>query len=266
VPTAPPQVPTAPPQAAAKPEPKKKRLVLAKAKSKGGKSKQVRQPAEESGPWYASPAEAMAAAQAKAAAAAAAEADKADDKQASEATQQSLNMEVAAATQQPSSEPKPDQAAAAAQQPSSQPDLANSEPVVGGDKKRPGRRKKAIPSVDQPPPPPEQTSKTITESQSVEEDSSAQQPSQRIDDGIYATPSAAPTAPKAKGQRGRPPVNKRLNPQVQDEIVPSNNTAAPLQAQAARPKRTATKQVNYLEDGVYYTPKPISAAGSRRRK
>merc|ERR1712029_482950 len=208
-----------------------------------------------------------AAAQAKAAAAAAAEADKADDKQASEATQQSLNMEVAAATQQPSSEPKPDQAAAAAQQPSSQPDLANSKPVVGGDKKRPGRRKKAIPSVDQPPPPPpEQTSKTITESQSVEEDSSAQQPSQRIDDGIYATPSAAPTAPKAKGQRGRPPVNKRLNPQVQDEIVPSNNTAAPLQAQAARPKRTAAKQVNYLGDEVYYTPKPISAAGSRRRK
>ena len=72
---------------------------------------------------------------------------------------------------------------------------------------------------------------------------------QRVDDGIYATPSAAAAAaetaaPKAKGQRGRAAANKRLNPRVQDEIVPSSNNGAQPQAQTARPKRGAAKPVS----------------------
>ena len=90
----------------------------------------------------------------------------------------------------------------------------------------------------------------------------------KIDDGIYSTPQAQPatTAPRAKSKQAQQP---RMNPGVQDEIIPGGGKAEepPQQQQqpapGARPKRSAAKQVNYMEDEVYATP---AATTGRRRK
>merc|ERR1719204_3034137 len=147
-------------------------------------------------------------------------------------------------------------------------------PAAVDDRKLRGRPRKnsnaVVPTTTTNLTPPEEPAANPTPSEERVEPDQA-----RVLDNIYETPTQ--TAKEvAKAPRGKKPnpLSKagKMRLQVQDEVVESRPEPPPpapaAVPPAGRPKRSNAKQVNYMEDEVYSTPKaaPAPATTGRRRK